>query len=205
VNPIVVGIETDEDAFIVHGEDGKSAIELSNLKDPDEALLRQMLRTLFPTMKEQVLSDLLPILTGNISHIAEVRSQKRTPVEASHMEQILGVGGGFEWLHLINKALLIGPYSHNLETPIAKAASILLSNIDSGRIPKGDGVVVMSSAAYRDVTGIDPLLACEKAKSFIELARMVIERDVPKLVPHIEYLAGTLDVNTRQYHILPIE
>ena len=71
-------------------------------------------------------------------------------------EQILAVGRGFDWLHIPNKALIVGPYrfasrfrhtgflssfrltapSYNLGDPIATAGSLLLSNLRDGRIPK---------------------------------------------------------------------
>jgi hypothetical protein len=69
-------------------------------------------------------------------------------------EQVLAVGRGFDWLHLPNKALIVGPYrfvdfkhcckafrmtrfiSYNLGDPIATAGSLLLSNLKDGRIPK---------------------------------------------------------------------
>ena len=204
VYPVVIGIETDQDAFIVHGESGET-LELAGVKDVDADALRRRLRTLFTDMKAQTIEDLLPLLLGNLAHIAEVRRAGRTLTAASHMERIMGIGNGFEWLHLINRALLIGPYSYDLREPVAKAAGILLGNLESGRIPREDGVVVMTSATYRDETGTERLASVERAYSFVRLASETIAASVPALIPYVSYLVGTLDSKTREYHRLPFE
>ena len=202
VYPIIIGIETDEDVFIVHGENGET-LELASITETGMASLRATLRRLFPDMREQVVLDLLPLLEGNVKHVANVRAHNRTPVEHEHMEQVMGIGRGFDWLHIHNKALIIGPYEHNLREPVEKAAGILLSNLEAGRIPKDDGVVVMTSGTYKDENGPERLLAIEKALSYARFAKKTIEAAVPALVPHVSYLAGYVDVNTREYRRVP--
>lgn len=121
------------------------------------------------------------------------------------MEQILGVGRGFDWLHLHNKALLIGPFSYDLKDPIAKAAGILLDNITAKRIPKKEGVVLMASAAYREQTGVEKQLAEEKAKSLSCFAYHTIKNSVPGLMKHLTVLVGTVDMNTRLFTRIPFK
>ncbi len=200
VYPIMIGIETDEDALILHGANSKEEYRLADLlSDTDAETLRRDLEKFFPDMKARILADLIPLLLGNLRHIAEVRRTKRPVSDIDHREQILGIGRGFDWLHLHNKALLVGPFSYDLTDPIAKAAGILLDNMNKGRIAKEDGVVLMSSAVYRESVGIERRLANEKAVSLAQLAVDVIKTDVPDLLPHVTVLAGTINLATRRF------
>lgn len=204
VYPIVVGIETDEDALIFHGKDG-AVLNLAEETSTDEKVLAAKLHSLLPDMKEQMVHDLLPLLVGNIAHIAEVRKENRTQVEAGHREQIMGIGRGFDWLHLHNKALLIGPFSFDLREPIAKAAGILLKNLQTSCIPKDDGVVILTSAVFNDETGTEKRMAMEKTYALARLAEETIVAAVPDLVPHLHFLVGILDLNSREFIPLPYE
>jgi len=204
VYPIQLGIETDEDALILHGV-GDAVLDLGKIKEIDEEKLCIQLRKLFPDMKTQMVEDLLPLVMGNLRHIAKKRNEKKTKVAIDHEEQILGVGRGFDWLHLHNKALLVGPFSYDLGDPISKAAGILLDNINCKRIPKKDGVVLMASAVYRDEVGIERQLANEKAISLAQFAMSTIKEKVPDLMHHLNLLVGTVDLNTRKFNRLPFK
>ena len=203
VYPILVGIETDEDALILHGEDG-TIIDLSKEKDSDPDHFKARIQRAFPDMRLRIVDDLLPLLLGNIRHIKEVQKSKRTPIQADHMEQILGVGRGFDWLHLHNKALLIGPFSYDLRDPITKAAGILLDIIRAGRIKKKD-VVLIASAVYRNTVGIEKQLAEEKARSLSRFAYKTIKENVPELMKYLSVLVGTVDMNTRLFTEIPFK
>jgi hypothetical protein len=200
VYPIMVGIETDSDALILHGAHGTlnmfSEVDLSK----EDLILR--LRALYPDMGERILHDFVPLLRGNQRHIRSLKAEQRTVLDSDHREQILGIGRGFDWLHLPNKALLVGPYSYDLRTPISTAASILLDNLEQGRIPKNEGVVLMTSAVYRSAGGPEVNLAEDKARSLSAFALNAIEKDVPALMPYLTSLAGIVDMNTRHFHRL---
>lgn len=200
VYPILVGIETDEDALIFHGHKG----ELLNLAKvevlPNEQIKSELTR-LYPDMKERIVNDLVPLVKGNLDHIHEVRITKRPITDMDHKEQILAIGRGFDWLHMPNRALIVGPYSYDLTDPISKAAGILLANFDAGRIPKDGGALIMTSAAYRDNAGSEKNIAKEKARSLFELTMTTIERAQPRLLKEyrIETLIGTVDSDTRYF------
>lgn len=197
VYPILVGIETDEDALTIHGVNG-TRFAVADSVDMPEGEVRKKIESLFSDMRPRFVEDLLPLMVGNQAHIKEVRAANRTVLDSEHREQILGVGRGFDWLHLPNKALIVGPYSYNLRDPIATAASILLDNLNSGRVPKEDGVVLMTCAAHREGRGVEELLAEEKARSLAAFAKETIERDVPDLLPYLATLTGTIDLTTRE-------
>lgn len=202
VYPILVGIETDRDALIIHNDRGDT-LELSQLDTPDEDSLREEVARLYPDMKLRIIDDLLPLLIGNIRHMKETSHIIKTPESIDHCEQVIGVGRGFDWLHKSNFALLVGPYSADLVDPIAKAAGILMSNIDAGRISKEDGVVLMSSAVYRKPIGADQKFAEAKAFELADISLDTIKKHVPKLLPYLNVLVGTVNMNTRLFTRLP--
>ncbi len=202
VYPIHAGVETDEDALVFHGRDGE-IFNLAKVTDDNEEKLRIRISKLYPDMQRQMIEDLLPLVLGNLRHIAAKRKEKKPKEVNNHEEQILGVGRGFDWLHLHNKALLVGPFSYDLGDPIGKAAGILLDNLKNKRIPMREGVVLMTSAVYREEVGIERQLANEKALSLANFAMATIKEKVPELFPHLNVLVGTVDLNTRKFNRMP--
>jgi carboxysome shell carbonic anhydrase len=197
---IVCGIETDLDALILHGEDGRS-VDLAKIKKSSGAELAELLRLLYPTMKERILSDLLPLVQGNIAHIAEVRDSERSVEESEHNEWVLGIGRGFDWLHEINTAFLVGPFDPNLAVAIKTAATLLKNNIDEGRVDPS-GIVLSSSAVYRDAVGPEYQAAKEKTLFLNRFALSVIQEHVPDLAPKLQVLSGITNLNTLKYEVI---
>ncbi len=195
VYPIQIGVETDEDALVIHGKNGKT-LDLSKLSSISEENLRVMVEQLFPDMKERMVNDLLPILLGNLEHICETRKAKRPVKEVEHGEDTIALGRGFSWLHIPNKALIVGPFTYDLGQPIATAAHIVLDNLKQNRIPKQNGAVLMVSALYRESIGSERLAAVEKANSLAYFGVSTIKKYVPELMPHLKTLVGTVDGNT---------
>lgn len=198
VYPVVVGFETDEDALVIHGEDGQK-LNMATLPMMTELELINLVRGLFPRMQAQIVTDFVPLLLGNLRHIQSVRASKRPLEDAKHKEQILAVGRGFDWLHLANKALIVGPYSYDLSKPIAVAGQVLLSNIKEGRVPKEDGIVLFSSALAFEQVGAEPLRAAEKATALAKFSLGVIDEFVPELRQYLNVLVGTTYQETRLF------
>ncbi|MBI3633380.1 MAG: hypothetical protein HY226_03760 [Candidatus Vogelbacteria bacterium] len=197
VYPIQVGVETDLDALVFHGANGKDLLDLSTLDQHiSEAKVSQMVRDLYPDMKEQVLKDLMQVIMGNIQHIAETRKANRPVEEIDHREQVLGLGRGFSWLHLPNKALLIGPYSYDLGDPIAVAGNLILKTLKGDKAMMGQGAVFLVSAPYRGDTATERLIAIESADSLAKFGAKVIRDKVPELIEHLNFLVGTLNEKT---------
>ena len=204
VYPILTGIETDEDTMVLNGINDEE-FDLSMALEMSVEELRQKIRELFPDMKEAMSDDLLPLLQGNIAHIKNLRKNPRTVEEMVHAEQILAIGRGFDWMHWLNKALIIGPYSYDLAEPIRTAADIILNNIREGRISTHDGALLMISGVYEEATGSSPKFAELKARSLESFALKVINESVPDLLPHLHILSGTVDTNTRLFTPLNIK
>lgn len=193
VYPLVCGFETDEDAIILHGANGE-VLNMAELGDADRDSLMPRLERLFPDMPGQVRADLLPLLLGNLDHIAEVRKMERT-LDIEHREWMICIGRGFDWLHMPNLALIIGPYSPDLADPIRKAAGIIQSNMQAGRIPD-DGFLLLASAPYDEI-GVDRARAMLKARFMCEFTAEVIRKEYPALAEKMHTRTAILSWATR--------
>jgi hypothetical protein len=74
-------------------------------------------------------------------------------LDIEHREWVICLGRGFDWLHMPNQALIIGPYSPDLADPVRNAAGILQSNMAAGRIPS-DGFLLLASVPFAEI-GVD--------------------------------------------------
>ncbi len=198
VYPVVVGVETDEEGLIIHGLNGET-IDMESLVSLEG--LEERIRDLFPDMDIQMVKDFLPLLQGNWEHIRDIRAENRPPIDLDHREQIIAVGRGFDWLHLPNKALIIGPYSHEWPTAVATAGKIIMGNLAANRIPKHEGVLLLVSALTRDEEGsFGWNMALEKAKYVERVAKEILDREVPELKEMLHVLSGVTFADTRKLH-----
>lgn len=117
VHSIVLGIETDEDRFVV---------ESSVLEE----------------LPCRIRKDLDLILSENAKHANEMN---RTEKEKRHGENIIAVGIGFDWIHSYNRAFIIGPWHNDIDLSVATAAEIVLSNLKEGRVAADDGALLLCS------------------------------------------------------------
>jgi len=173
---VTLGIETDEDRFIVSPYASPEKIPASMRK------------------------DIGFILAENAKHVSNL--PKRTEKEMCHGEHIIAVGTGFDWIHSYNKAVIIGPWSEDLSRPVGAAAGIILSNIKEGRISEGEGAMLVCSAVSKNTTMAARALAEKDAKALSERCVKIIASHAPELVPYLAVLAGTTDSRTRKF--LPV-
>lgn len=205
VYPLVCGLETDEDSLILHGVSGER-FELANLTPEDKPALGPKLISLFPDMPARVREDLLPLLYGNLDHVAQLREEtKKTPraLDIQHREWMICLGRGFDFLHTPNIALIIGPYSPNLDDPIRKAAGIIESNMREGRIPE-DGFLLLASVPY-DELGMDRARAELKSRFLSNFAAEVIRKEFPDLATRMHMHTAVLDWRSRALETLAPE
>lgn len=198
VYPLICGFETDEETLLLHGTNGE-VLDASTLRPEDVATLPLLLARLFPDMPAQVRDDLLPLVTGNMTHIADIRSAAR-PLEIEHREWMICVGRGFDFLHTPNLALIIGPYSPELADPVRTAAGIIETNMGKGRIPD-DGFLLLSSAPYSDI-GMDRARAELKANFFAQFAGDVIRKEFPQLARKMVTRVAVLDWRSRALEVV---
>lgn len=194
VYPVIWGIETDEDALILHNKEGQ-VLNMAEVDDDDSNHLFHAVKSLYPDMNQKVVLDLLPLLEGNLR---QIRKNRKEPRESGnvHREWMMCIGRGFDFLHEPNIALIVGPYSPDLVTPIAKAAHIIENNMKLGRIPD-DGFLLLASTPYREF-GSDKARAQLKTKFLADFATHVIEEQAPELAKKMVKKTGVLNWNTRQ-------
>lgn len=201
--PVLMGIETDEDAFVFHGIEGRT-LEVAHYAapNPDDGALRGGLRRLFPGWPHRLIEDLLPLASGNALHIHELRQMHRPSQDIEHREVVIAVGRGFDWLHMPNKALIIGPFAHDWTDSVATAGKIVLNNIKAGRADASRGVVLITSTASRKAHGsYDWRMNQEKAMYLSRVSAEALQQHVPELLQlaKVHLLPGVLDGRTLRF------
>ncbi len=153
-------------------------------------------------MPTKVLKDVFHLVKGNVAHSTEVRAKKRAPIDLDHRENIIAVGRGFDWLHMPNRALIIGPYSHEWAKEVAVAGKIVLANQQAGRIKKEDGVLLLCSSAFRKErgTGREEPRSALRAREMARVAKAILAAEVPEL--EFDTLVGKVDMETRELFVL---
>lgn len=204
VYPLICGFETDEDALILHGADGRT-LDVSTLGQDASTDLPTRLLALLPDMPAHMRDDLLPLLEGNVRHVAQVRVQAdrgERLLDIEHREWMICLGRGFDFLHTPNLALIIGPYSPELSEPISRAAGIIEANMAAGRIPS-DGFLLLSSVPYETI-GVDRARAELKASFLSGFAQQVIAETHPVLAAKMISRTAVLDWHARRLSWLTI-
>lgn len=203
-HPIVVGVETDDDVLILHSErDADATYNVAEHLDDSQSKIGAALRNLYPTMLQRTLDDLLPLVEGNQVHVRETLKIGRKPIELDHAERVIAVGRGFDWLHLPNTALIIGPYDHKWPDAVETAGQIVLNNIKLGRIPVEEGVLVLASALSHDPVGsFGWNLGVQKTQYLERITLGTLKSRVPELMPYVRYCGGVLEADTRYLHLL---
>lgn len=197
VYPVVCGFETDLDALILHGENGK--LDLSTVTNTHIDTLISELMGLFADMPRQIMLDLLPLIQGNVAHIAEMRASDRQ-LDIQHREWAICIGRGFDFFHVPNVALIVGPYSPDLSDPVRKAASIIRNNMFEGRIPD-DGFLLLTSSPYQEI-GVDRARAMLKARFLSKFAAEVIVETFPDLRKKMILNTAVLNWRTRDLEVI---
>ncbi len=197
VFPILVGLETDKDALIFHGENG-NILDVSSINDDTEKSLRIIFHRLYPSMPERILHDLIPLVQGNICCIKETINTGKPLMQLVHGEWIMAVGKGFDWLHTPNIALIVGPYDPNIGEPIKKAIGIIKENL---RVKKThNGFVLLSSAVYSDAA--EKNRAKERAIYLNKLTQEIVKNDHDDMVAYMNVMSVVLNAETMEMEIV---
>ncbi len=180
---ILVGVETDHQTLYFHGLDGRivSMADLAN----NASDITKTIRSLYPDMREEIVRDLVPIMSGNIRHSKEVREKNQEPETLEHQERIIALGQDFEWVPH-NLALVIDDIEWTLDDTIGKAAGIIKGNRDAGRIPNTKALLL--ACAHYEEDGYERQLAIQRARKLTELGIESIRKFHPDLVGFFETL-----------------
>jgi hypothetical protein len=198
VYPVVCGFETDEDTLILHGSSG-NVLDLSTISSTDQETLPALLAQLYSDMPDLMRQDLLPLVMGNIAHIASIKQVSRELI-IEHREWMICIGRGFDWLYMPNQALIIGPYSPELADPIRKAASIIDANMHAGHIPD-DGFLLLAEETYREI-GVNRTYAELKSRFLSGFAANIIRIDFPKLAEKMHVRTAVLNWQLRAMEMI---
>lgn len=194
VYPLVCGFETDSDALILHGQD-EAVLDVHEwVGQPIEALSAH-LQAICPDMPSDIHRDLLPLLEGNLAHVNDFLGVERK-LDIEHREWAICIGRGFDFLHLPNTALIIGPYGPDLAEPIGTAATIIEANMQAGRIPD-DGFMLLASTPYQH-SGVDRARAMLKSRFLSDFAEQVIRREHPLLAQKMRRHTAVVHWPTRR-------
>jgi len=194
VYPLVCGFETDSDALIIHGLEGVT-LDVSEWVGNAPKGLSSQLNAICPDMPHDMQRDLLPLLEGNLAHVTELHGVERE-LDIEHREWVICIGRGFDFLHLPNTALIIGPYGPDLAEPIGTAATIIDANMRAGRIPD-DGFMLLASTPYQH-SGVDRARAELKSHFLSEFAQQVIRREHPVLAQKMRSQTAVVHWPTRR-------
>jgi len=196
--PLVVGMETENESLVIHGQNDMFFIDLSTQR-PEQAdgdWLKHSLAKLFPDYPPQILNDLLPLITGNLNHLKRVQANERTKFP-EHRERVLAIGQGYDWLDNDNFALIIGPCAPDLDDAIVTAAAIIRDNLQQQRIPQGG--VLMVNTPYRKPWHRNGAIA--QSKYLASFAAEHIGQSYPDMVDFFKLLVGVTNLNTREYEV----
>jgi len=202
VYPLVCGFETDDEALVIHGTEN-TVLDLASFSALDATALEPRLSDLLPDMMTQMRADLLPLLHGNLEHIAQVREQAQRHervLDVEHREWMICLGRGFDFLHTHNTALIIGPYSPNLADPLRKAAGIIEDNMKADRIPD-DGFLLLASVPYEEI-GVDRSRAELKSHFLSRFAAGVLRDEFGALYAKMTMHTAVLDWRSRSLELI---
>jgi len=198
--PLLIGIETDSNAILVHGDDTE-VLDMREIKNKSEISLR--IRRMFPRMSSMMTLDLVVLLEGNFDYIAKTAAENRPAEDLVHRERILAIGQGFDWIHQYNQAIIIGPFDLNLTDPIEVGANLILKNFQEGRI-KEKGVL-LTCAPYQNRWLDYQSLAAEKSRELADFAFRIFQKRLPTAVDFFVPLVGIVDIGTRRFTPLPYD
>ncbi len=200
VYAFTIGIETDAESLVFHSTAG-DILDVATLKsDTTNEEIEATLLSLYGDMDNRMRADIIPLIAGNIRHIKEVTTSQKPLIDLEHREQIIAVGRGFDWLHQPNRALIIGPYSHEWPSAVETAGKIVVGNLAAERIPKESGILLLVSALWRsEEREVGRRLKEEKVKYLYKVALEKL-KNIPELSNNLHHLVGVVDADTREFH-----
>lgn len=198
VTAILVGMETDDQTFVLHGVNNQ-VLNLAENPDMTTTQLEKRLNELYPQLTPAVVTDLISLFEGNLLHIKNTKSLLRQPSELDHNERMIGIGRGYDWLPN-NFALLIGPFTPTYETAIKAAAGIIWDNIEQKRVDSKDGIVLMGAAPVFDP--VFKRFAIVEARELAAQGMKIIENEVPQLLEFVVPMVGIINMDTLKLEIV---
>lgn len=188
--PVVVGIETDTNSFIIHSSKGE-VFDLG-LVFPGVSIsfLEEKTQSMFPEISERAIKDLASLFSGNVHCI----NRETSPEPQGHGERILAVGEYLEWLPF-GFALKIGSHDPFLNRSVVTATSIIQDNLLSGRI-SDSGVLLVSTPYWQPD---QKSVAMEQSRSLFQIVSNSIMENHPNMWEFFNPLVGVMNLDTNRF------
>lgn len=193
---VVAGVDTDNDALLIHGSATtfdartfarRSIVEKSSIGDAAKCVMGGI--------PEHVFDDVFPLLVANIKHVRTMMGKPRNGHDLDHRESVLAIGDDLEWLRR-DVAIKIGDCDPALDDAIVTAAQIIQKNREHGRVQDPEGLLLVDCAYRRDV---DHGATLERAKFLGEFALEVIKRRIPDMRDFFVPLVGVTSYDDRRF------
>lgn len=200
VSAFVIGIETDNDSLIFF-RNGKEQFSMEEYARASDDAIREKLFAVYEGRSREMIEDLLPLALGNRDHVAKILENGRPVAELVHGENIIALGQGFPWLHLPNRALIIGPFGSfdsSWREAVTVAGSIVEKNFESSKELGKEGALLMISAPYWDIE--ERGLAVVGAEFHADVARAALAPFAERLRLHT--LIGVTNMKTMKFEVL---
>ena len=206
VYPIMIGLETDRHSLHFHGNPnidtccdiGVMLGEHTTTTDMQSAVQTECAR-LYPSASERMSKLLCEFMIGNARHIVKTRPEGRIETDLEHRECVLAIGEGFDWMHILNFALIIGDFTPHLKAAIRAAVDLLEENFRRDQLPGGQAVLFVSVPYGEDYFRE---LITERARRLAQLAAQVVQSYNPEFAKRFHSLTAVVRRETRQLEIL---
>lgn len=200
VSAFVVGIETDNDSLIFF-RNGKEQFSMEDYARASDDAIREKLFEVYAGRSREMLEDLLPLALGNRDHVARILEHGRPVEELVHGENVIAVGQGFPWLHIPNRALIIGPFGSfdsSWREAVSVAGNIVRKNFSENPKLGKDGSLLLISAPYRDIE--ERGLAIVGARFHAEVAEEALRALAEEI--RLRVLVGVTNMETMKFEVL---
>jgi Carboxysome Shell Carbonic Anhydrase len=197
-----LGLETDMDALVFHDRKGDKKLEILRFVNEDETTVREEIRALCPERPKKIVNCLTELAMGNIAHIRDLQMRPRVNERNDHHEQVVGIGTGFQGIHVINRMVIVSPLVPDLPNSIGMAADILRENFETGRITKPEGVL-FSNIGYSK-PGLRREAAVAQSLYLAREAREVSNQRLPQFEGGMQELTCVTNLETLKLEILQI-
>lgn len=200
--------ETDDGALIFRGRHKSEDLDLGAIEPHTSMVeIRHRLKALYQSghrkMPDPSLSALVKFATYSFEKTKEARARRGVGAVArpsEHGEWVLVVGSA-DWVGP-NTALIVGPWDPDFGKCVKKAAGLLADNTERPGFDHNRGLVLMACTQYEpDGSNVGKRFAESEVQNLMKHARKIVD-NVPQLRRHMQFLTGTLDLDTRKFNIV---
>lgn len=190
--PIMVGMETDTNGFVIHSPKGETLDLGLAHSGIGKHFLEEKIQNMFAEFPKGAVKDLTSLFLSNVQHINNNEAKLSKPLD--HGEYVLAIGDYLEWLPF-GLALKLGLHDPFLDRSVVTAVSIIRDNLLSGRI--SDSGVLFISVPYWQSD--QRQTAIVQSKSLFQIASRSIRENYPDMWKFFNPLVGVMNLSTNRF------